>query len=107
MICKSLLISTLLILVVESRASAQCKTLDIRITVESVKAGERGSILIDLNSNDAKKLTINIFGPGAKNQLGSQKTEFKNLAAGKYTVVIAGKKEEDNFCPFSKEVTIN
>lgn len=104
---KLLILSTLLFLVIEMGAIAQCKSLDIVITVESVKPGEGGGIVIDLNRTDVKKLSINVFGPFAKNQLESQKTEFRNLEKGKYTVVIAGKREEDNLCPFSKEVTIN
>ena len=91
-----------------SETNAQCKTIEAEVsTIDAKGKNEKGSIAIDLKGTDVKKLTINLFGPGAKNQLGSQKTEFRNLEAGKYTVVIAGKKEEDNFCPFSKEVTIN
>lgn len=107
MTIKILIISAFVFLRFGIVANAQCEKINAEVSIGTKEPNEKGTILIELNGIDVKKVSISLFGPGAKNQLGTQKTEFKGLESGKYIVVIAGKKEEDNFCPFSKEIIIN
>jgi hypothetical protein len=89
-----------------STAKAQCKSIEAEVSVSEQENG-LGVITVDLKGLDIKKLSVNLFGPKAKNQLGTQKTDFKELGKGKYLIVIVGKSEDDNYCQFTKEVTIN
>ena len=96
-------------LLLNSRHSyAQCKPIEVEVSVVNAQRGSNsGSISIDLKGLDAKKLSISLLGPKAKNQLNTQKSEFKGLIKGSYSIIIAGKSEDDNYCQFFKEVIIN
>ena len=86
---------------------AQCKKIDAEAKVVQAEGSNSRSITIEIKSGQPSQFTISLFGPGKKNELNVNKTEFHNLSPGKYMVVIVGKREEDNYCPKSINVTVN
>lgn len=107
MIPKSLIINVIILLSLGHAAYSQCKPLDIDVSSTFDKSKSEGVISIDLKTLDKKSIATSLFESGKNYQVNTQKTEFKNLKAGKYLVVVVWKKDEDNFCPFSKEIVIN
>ena len=90
------------------KSFAQCKNIDADVKiVEAVNNIDGNSILVDFKNSNSNAFKVSLFVPDKKNILNSDKTEFKNLNSGKYLVVIVGKRDEDNFCPKSINVTIN
>jgi len=88
---------------------AQCKTIDADAkVVKSINnTTEKPSIVIDFKSLNKETFKVSLFGPDKRNELNVEKSTFNNLAEGKYLIVIVGKREEDNYCPKSINVTIN
>lgn len=84
---------------------SQCKNIDADA---KATAGLNGnSIVVDIKNSRTDLFKISVFGPNKQNILNSEKSEFNNLSSGKYLVVIVGRREEDNYCPKSINVTIN
>jgi len=88
---------------------AQCKEIVAHANVVKAPSDLNSdkSIKVEIKGSNANSLRINLFGPNRKNILESDKTEFNNLVSGKYLIVIVGKREQDNYCPKSINVTIN
>ena len=88
---------------------AQCKEIvaDAKVVKTASDINSHKSILVEINGSNPNSFRINFFGPGRNNILDSDKTEFNNLVSGKYLIVIVGKREQDNYCPKSINVTIN
>ena len=88
---------------------AQCKEIDAvaKVVKGASDVGKNQSIQLEIKGSNLRNLEVRVFGPSRRNILRSNKTEFNNLASGKYLVVISAKREEDNYCPKSINVTIN
>ena len=88
---------------------AQCKEIvaDAKVVKMSSDINSNKSIVVEIKGADPNSLRLSLFGPNRKNILDSDKTEFNNLVSGKYLIVIVGKREPDNYCPKSINVTIN
>jgi hypothetical protein len=89
-------------------AFGQCKTIDAEAKVTDTQGGSKnGKIVFEIKSLRGEGFTINVFGPNGFHKIGLEKKELENLTKGKYLIVIASKREEDNYCPKSIDVTIN
>ena len=88
---------------------AQCKTIDADAKVVKAinDASGRPSIVVDFKSQNKETFKVSLFGPNKKNELNVEKTTFNDLVEGKYVIVIVAKREQDNYCPKSINVTIN
>jgi hypothetical protein len=88
---------------------AQCKEIDVeaKIVKKSSDINSTQSILVEIKESNPTSFHINLFGPKRNNILRSEKTEFNSLVSGKYLIVVVGKREEDNYCPKSINVTID
>ena len=100
-----------LFLCLASNVFAQCKKIDAEAKVVQVSGGSNESqtnaIVIDFKGRRSEDFTISLFGPNKKNELHTEKSEFLNLSKGRYLIVIVGKREGDNYCPQSINITIN
>jgi hypothetical protein len=88
---------------------AQCKQIDAvaKIVKDTDDIGKNQSIVLEIKGSNLQMLEVSLFGPNRHNILRTNKTEFNNLTSGKYLIVIAAKREKDNYCPKSINVTIN
>lgn len=100
-----------LFLCLASNAFAQCKKIEAEAKVVEVGGGPgesmTRSIIIDFKGRSSEDFTVSLFGPNRNNELHSTKSEFRNLSRGTYLIVIVGKREGDNYCPQSINITIN
>jgi hypothetical protein len=96
-------------LIASVSAIAQCRQIEAEAKVIKSSSGNgTSSIVLEYKDNrGVDKFQVNLFGPNRKNQLNVEKTSFENLEAGKYLIVIVAKKEGDNYCPKSINVTVN
>jgi hypothetical protein len=85
----------------------QCKNIDAEANVIPTQESTSRAITIEFKNGQSNNFTVSLFGPDKKNELSANKTTFDNLAPGKYLIVIVGKREEDNYCPKSINVTVN
>jgi hypothetical protein len=85
----------------------QCKNIDAEAKVTPAQEPTSRAITIELKNARSSEFTISLFGPDKKNELNANKTTFDNLAPGKYLIVIVGRREEDNYCPKSINITVN
>jgi hypothetical protein len=89
-------------------AFGQCKTIDAEAKVTDTQGGAKnGKIVLEIKTSRDNRFTINLFGPNGFRKIDLDTKEIENLTKGKYLIVIASKKEEDNYCPKSINVTIN
>jgi len=87
---------------------AQCKELAAEAkVVKATDGSDQASIEVELKDHNSNNFKFSLFGPNHKNELNVEKTTFTNLPKGKYLIVIASKREDDNLCPKSITVTIN
>lgn len=88
---------------------AQCRDInaEAKVTNSNESGADKPSITIDFKNVNKEPFKVSLFGPDRKNELNVEKSTFENLARGKYLIVIVGKREEDNYCPKSINVTIN
>lgn len=88
---------------------AQCKEINVeaKVVKGTNEIGASQSILVDIKESNSNSFQLSLFGPQRNNILNTDKTEFNNLVSGKYLVVIIGRREKDNYCPKSINVTIN
>ena len=84
---------------------SQCKDIDVEAKVSGGPNGQ--SIVLDFKDSKIDLFKISLFGPNKNNILNSEKTEFNNLSRGKYLIVIVAKRDGDQYCPKSINVTIN
>ncbi len=97
-----------LFLCLASNVFAQCKKIDAEAKVVQVSGeSQTKSIVIDFKGRKSEDFTISLFGPNKNNELHTDKSEFLNLSKGSYLIVIVGKREGDNYCPQSINITIN
>ena len=100
-----------LFLCLASNAFAQCKKIDAEAKVAEVagtsEESKTSSIVIDFKGRKSEDFTVSLFGPNRNNELNTEKSEFRNLSQGTYLIVIVGKRERDNYCPQSINITIN
>ena len=100
-----------LFLCLASNVFAQCKKIDAEAKVVEVAGpsveSKTSSILIDFKGRKSEDFTVSLFGPQKKNELNTDKSEFRNLSKGTYLIVIVGKRERDSYCPQSINITIN
>lgn len=91
-----------------SLAFGQCKTIEASATVTDTQGGAKnGKIVLEIKNLAQSQFQISLFEPQGKRRINLEQKEFDNLPKGKYLIVIVGKKEEDNYCPKSIDVTIN
>ena len=91
-----------------AKAQTDCK--DIKATIEIFQAGqkaEKASVTIDFHGQSTSSFTVSIIGPKTFFKKDIKETEVKELHKGTYTLVFAGKREEDNYCMKHLEFTIN
>lgn len=88
---------------------AQCRKIDAdaKVVRELNDTSGKQSITIDFKGANKETFKVSLFGPERKNEINVEKSTFNNLNEGKYIIVIVGKREEDNYCPKSINVTIN
>jgi hypothetical protein len=100
-----------LFLCLASNVFAQCKKIEAEARVVEVAGAsvesKTSSIVIDFKGRRSEDFTVSLFGPKKNNELNTDKSEFRNLSKGAYLIVIVGKKEGDNYCPQSINITIN
>lgn len=100
-----------LFLCLASNVFGQCKKIEAEAKVVEVAGtapeSKSKSIVIDFKGRKSEDFTVSLFGPQKNNELYTEKTEFRNLSKGTYLIVIAGKREKDNYCPQSINITIN
>src|SRR5690349_13950323 len=99
----------IIMLIASASAMAQCRQIEAEAKVTKSPSGDGTStIVLEFKDNrGVDRFQVSLFGPNRKNQLNVEKTSFENLVTGKYLVVIVGKKEGDNYCPKSINVTVN
>lgn len=86
----------------------QCKTINVEAKITNTEGGlKNGKIVLDLKNSRVDDFSISLFGSKTQNKLKVDKAEIDNLAKGSYLIVIVGRKEQDNYCPKSINVTIN
>jgi len=100
-----------LFLCVASNTFGQCKKIEAEANVAEITAtsgdSKTSSIVIDFKGRKSEDFTVSLFGPNRNNELNTEKSEFRNLSRGTYLIVIVGKRERDNYCPQSINITIN
>lgn len=106
---KALIITIFFIWISAQAAYCQCKSIKVEAKVSNTSGGvDNGVITLELNGGmDKNDFTISLFAPDKKNHLEVSEFVFNNLGKGKYLVVVSSKRERDNFCPKSINVTIN
>ena len=86
----------------------QCKKFSAEAKViHTTNDDTNGAIEIEIRSISPNDLTVNLFGPRRKNRLGLSEFVIRDLEKGDYLLVVSPKKEGDNVCPVSINVTIN
>jgi hypothetical protein len=87
----------------------QCKEINAVATVIKTTndTGKNQSIKVEFKDGNSQHLQLNFFGTSKNNILRTDKNEFNNLSTGKYLIVIVGKREEDNYCTKSINITID
>ena len=103
------IITLLLFSVLAVGCFAQCKTIDaeVKVTNTDENGAQKPGIAVEIKGANKTSFRVSLFGPDRTNELNVEKFSFENLAKGKYLIVIVGKREEDNYCPKSINVTIN
>jgi hypothetical protein len=86
----------------------QCKKFSAETKViHTTNEGANGAIEIEIRGISTDELSVNLFGPKRKNRLGLSELVINGLEKGDYLLVLSPKKEGDNICPVSINVTIN
>jgi hypothetical protein len=101
-------VATFMLSLVAFISFAQCKKIDVDVKVVKTSSdiNSNRSIILEIKESN-KSFQVSLFGPDKNNILNSAQTEFKNLASGNYLIVVVSKRDDDNYCPKSLNVTIN
>jgi hypothetical protein len=80
-------------------AQSDCKEVKASIEVfQAQNEAENGSIKINFNGQSGASFILTLIGPKQYYLKDIQETEIKGLKKGTYTLVVNGRKEQDNFC---------
>jgi hypothetical protein len=91
-----------------AKAQSGCK--EIKATIEVFQVGqksEKASVTIDFHGQPTISFIVSIIGPKTFFKKDIKETELNELQKGTYTLVFAGRHEEDNYCMKHLEFTIN